>query len=88
MTHIGHLIKDVFERQPRNCTVQWFAEQINCHRSNIYDIFSRPTIDSGLLMRISRILNHNFFLDIAGDVDDEPEEIVNTPKSKVHKLKH
>lgn len=71
MTHVGRLIKDVFDCQPRSCTVQWFAEQINCHRSNVYDIFSRPTIDSGLLLRISRILNHNFFQDIAESVGDD-----------------
>lgn len=71
MKHIGQLIKEVFDRQPRSCTVQWFAGQINCHRSNVYDIFNRPTIDCDLLVRISRILNHNFFLDIAEDVEED-----------------
>lgn len=69
--HIGKTIKEVFDRQPRSCTATWFARQINCHRANVYDIFSRPSIDCELLERISIALNHNFFLDLADDVQRE-----------------
>lgn len=68
MIHIGHAIKEVFDRQPRSCTVTWFARQINCHRANVYDIFSRQSIDTDLLRRISIVLGHNFFEDLARDI--------------------
>ena len=61
--HIGELIKREFDKLPRSCTVTWFARYLHCDRTNIYDIFSRQSIDTALLMRISCILNHNFFDD-------------------------
>lgn len=61
--HIGELIKREFDKLPRSCTVTWFARLLHCDRTNIYDIFSRQSIDTALLMRISCILNHNFFDD-------------------------
>lgn len=57
--HIGQLIKEELERQER--TVSWFARKLYCDRSNVYKIFKRPTIDTELLLRISVILNHDFF---------------------------
>lgn len=57
--HIGQLIKEELERQER--TVSWFARKLFCDRSNVYKIFKRPTIDTELLLRISVILNHDFF---------------------------
>lgn len=57
--HIGLLIKAELERQER--TVSWFARKLCCDRSNVYKLFKRTTIDTGLLLRISAILNHNFF---------------------------
>ncbi|MCX4331449.1 MAG: XRE family transcriptional regulator [Muribaculaceae bacterium] len=62
-------IKTVFDRQPKHVTVVWFARQLNCRRNNVYDIFRRPTIDTELLARISKILNHNFFKEIADDIE-------------------
>lgn len=57
--HIGSLIKEELERQERS--VSWFARKLSCDRSNVYKIFKRSTIDTELLLRISQILNHNFF---------------------------
>lgn len=56
---IGALIEAELRRQQR--TVAWFSRRINCDRRNVYDIFSRTYIDTGLLFHISRILNHDFF---------------------------
>ena len=50
---------------PRRYTVAWLARQLNCTRPNVYDIFERPTIDTALLTRISRTLNHDFFADLS-----------------------
>ncbi|MBQ9733488.1 MAG: XRE family transcriptional regulator [Bacteroidaceae bacterium] len=57
--HIGQRIKEELERQER--TVSWFARKLYCDRSNVYKIFRRSTIDTELLLRISLILNYDFF---------------------------
>lgn len=63
--HIGKMIRDELDRQPKKHTVTWFATQLCCNRRNVYDIFERPYIDTALLERICIILNHDFFLDIS-----------------------
>jgi hypothetical protein len=60
MVHIGNKIKQVVyeSRMPIN----EFALSINKSRTVIYNIFKRETIDTGLLISISKALNHNFFI--------------------------
>ena len=57
--HIGKLIREQVEKQDK--TVVWLAEQLSCSRTNIYKIYERPSIDTGLLLRISKVLGYNFF---------------------------
>ena len=57
--HIGHLIQQQLKAQGR--TVTWFAQRLNYDRSNAYKIFSKPHIDTDLLLTISKALNYNFF---------------------------
>lgn len=71
--HIGKLIKDYLDNEPKAHTVTWFADQLNCHRVNVYDIFRRSTIDTVLLWRISSILNHNFFADLADEFEAQKD---------------
>lgn len=59
MESIGQLIKEELERQERS--VAWFARKLCLDRSNVYRLFQRNTIDTGLLARISIILDRNFF---------------------------
>ncbi|GHT17684.1 hypothetical protein FACS189429_2310 [Bacteroidia bacterium] len=56
--HIGSLIKQV--AQERKVKPREFAEQLYYCRSNIYDIFKRPSIDFDLLQKISEILDYDF----------------------------
>ena len=70
MIHIGNLIKEVFANQPKTHTIKWFAEQLHCRRGNIYDIFNRATIDTELLVRISRILDYDFFADLSEHINN------------------
>jgi hypothetical protein len=56
---IGEIIQQELRHQER--TVSWLARKLNCNRQNVYDIFKRRTIDTELLMRISLVLNVNFF---------------------------
>ena len=57
--HIGHLIQQQLKEQGRSVT--WFAQRLHYDRSNAYKIFSKPHIDTDLLLTISKVLNYNFF---------------------------
>lgn len=57
--HIGEEIKKVFGE--RGFSVSEFARRIDKSRENVYDIFTRKTIDTGLLLTISKILDYDFF---------------------------
>lgn len=57
--HIGKKIKEVWKSSRLKGTE--FAAMINKDRQVIYDIFDRETIDTGLLLNISKVLNHDFF---------------------------
>lgn len=55
------------EVRKQQLSITKFAEKINCKRGNVYDIFQRNCIDIDLLRRISIVLGHNFFEDLAKD---------------------
>jgi hypothetical protein len=57
--HIGKLIKAELDRQGRK--TQWFADQLCFERTNVYNIFRRQSLDTNLLLRISQILQYDFF---------------------------
>lgn len=57
--HIGKLIKAELARQGRSIT--WLAEQLNYSRQYVYKIFSRKWINTDLLLKISDILDYDFF---------------------------
>ena len=66
MIHIGSLIEQELRRQERSVT--WLAAELHCDRTNVYKVFKRKSIDTRLLVDISVILQHNFFLDYADEV--------------------
>lgn len=66
MTHIGQLIKEELQSQERS--VVWFARKLHIDRSNVYRMFQKNSIDTGLLSRISTILGRDFFLELSDDV--------------------
>lgn len=57
--HIGKLIKQQMDEQGRRAV--WLAKQLNCDRSNIYKIYRCKTIDANRLLKISQILQYDFF---------------------------
>ena len=63
MKPIGLLIKEELKRQERGIT--WFARKLACDRSNIYRLFEKESIDTGLLLRISIVLQHDFFSELS-----------------------
>lgn len=56
---IGALIRQKLYDDGR--TVSWFAAKICCSRANAYKIFEKESIDTNLLLRISKVLDYNFF---------------------------
>jgi hypothetical protein len=66
--HIGHLIEEQLRRDERS--VSWLARQIPCTRNHIYKIFRKDSLDCALLLRISKIMQFNFFQYYAAEVGD------------------
>ncbi|MBQ8502320.1 MAG: XRE family transcriptional regulator [Bacteroides sp.] len=73
--HIGEMVRRELKHQER--TIAWLARKLECSRSNIYDIFYRKDIDLFLLIRISKVLQHNFLKDLM-PLLDEPESTPET----------
>lgn len=57
--HIGNLIRDELRRSGH--TNQWLADQLSVERSTVQRLFNKPSIDTLLLLRISKILNKDLF---------------------------
>lgn len=73
MIHIGKEIKTRLQQMER--TPGWLAKKINCDRTNIYKIFQRASIDTELLSRISKALEHDFFIDLSMQEKDKCENL-------------
>ena len=63
--HIGEKIKEVMTQQ--RVSVISMAKEIECERTNIYNIFERESINSGLLQKFCQILQYDFFKDLSAD---------------------
>lgn len=66
MIDIGEKIKEELERQER--PVSWLAQKLGCHRTVVYRLLGRNSIDTALLRKISSILGHDFFEDYSTDL--------------------
>ena len=61
--HIGRMIQAELKAQGRSVT--WFSGAIHRERSDVYKMFKRPSIDTDMLVRISKLLRHDFFRDFS-----------------------
>lgn len=59
MIHIGQLIRQELQNQGRS--VSWLARKLNCSRSNLYKIFDKATLDTAILLQLSKLLEVDFF---------------------------
>ena len=59
MINIGQAIEAELRDQER--TVSWLSRRLDCDRTKIYQIFHKPAIKTDMLMKISLVLNKNFF---------------------------
>lgn len=63
--HIGKRVQEVMSEKGK--TVAWLAEQLPCERSNIYNMFHRRNIGVDLLMRLSELMEHDFFKELSNE---------------------
>ena len=61
--NIGKHIEEIMRKQGKSAA--WLATHIPCERTNVYNIFKRKSLDVRLLMRISVILQHDFFMELS-----------------------
>lgn len=71
--NIGQKIKEVFEE--KQMKLKDFAVEIGVARQNIYRIFEKDSIDTALLIKISTVLNHNFFQYFQNEIPGLPKGI-------------
>lgn len=94
--HIGKIIKKLVKE--KGISVTEFADKINYSRRNVYEIFDKENIDTGLLVKIGKVLEENLFLNYLSDSDvslfknskstsEELQEILNNLRAEVGKLK-
>ena len=80
MKPIGLLIKEELHRQERGIT--WFARKLACDRSNIYRLFEKDSIDTGLLLRICLVLQHDFWTAYSLHVRVRLKALLNSPETE------
>jgi DNA invertase Pin-like site-specific DNA recombinase len=57
--HIGQILKERLKADGKS--VVWLARELGCHRTNVYNLFEKYSIDTQQLERISIIMHYNFF---------------------------
>lgn len=73
--HLGNMIKRELKTQGRS--VSWLARTIHMERSSIYKIFERNSLDVGLLIRISLVMDHDFLMDVSNKMRVHYDDYIN-----------
>lgn len=88
--HIGKKIKEVLDKTPMS--VVDFAKSINLTRNGAYKVFEKETIDTGQLLSISKVLNHDFFVYYEGSevsgVEENKSEYGYASKDGLEEIKY
>lgn len=77
---IGQKIKEVFDQ--RQIKLTDFADELGTVRQNVYRIFKKRHLDTGLLLKISQVLHHNFFQYYVADPTERVDEKIKLLKSE------
>ena len=80
IVEIGQKIKEVFDQ--RQIKLTDFADELGTVRQNVYRIFKKRHLDTGLLLKISQVLNHNFFQYYVADPTERTDEKIKLLKSE------
>lgn len=68
--HIGKCIKQKLMEQGR--TSSWLAQQLSYNRTTMYKIYDKASLDTLMLLRISRIMNYDFFQEFSKELESQP----------------
>ena len=84
--HIGTMIQKKLTE--KSMTITEFAAKINKERTTVYDIFERKSIDTELLIEISKALSYDFIRQIYYEEETSPTLFiaVKTTEDEVEKL--
>lgn len=69
MIHIGKRIKQKLAEQGR--TSSWLAQQLSYNRTTMYKIYDKASLDTQMLLRISRIMEYDFFQEFSQEFDSQ-----------------
>ena len=83
---IGQKIKEVFDQQ--NIKLTDFADALGTVRQNVYRIFKKRHLDTGLLLKISQVLNHNFFQYYVPASNENPVDTEEVKKIVAERLEY
>ena len=83
---IGQEIKRIVKK--RGMTVEELALALNVSKPSIFDIYRRESIDTGLLERLCKVLQYNFFKSFYQKYQsDEDKDAIAMYKDEVEFLK-
>jgi len=68
--HIGKIIRKKLAE--KSMTVTEFADRIHKERTTVYDIFERKSIDTELLIEISKVLDYDFLHNVYYEEEPSP----------------
>lgn len=71
--NVGKMVKTLLEQ--KGVGVTWLAKRLGCHRNNVYLILGRSWADSQTMMRLSFILDYDFFAVFSQYYNDRKENI-------------
>ena len=84
--HIGSAIEKVLIE--KSMTKSDFGKKINHERSSVYDILKRKSIDTDLLVEISKVLDYDFIRKLYYDEETSPTVYIaiKTSKEEINKM--
>ena len=66
--HIGHFVRESLHRSGH--PNQWLADQLGIDRRTLQRLYNKPSIDTQLLFRISKVLGQNLFTPYSDALQD------------------
>ena len=72
--HVGNLIISFLKKS--NIPQARLAKELGMATPNVNRLLKRESMDTTLLFKISKILNHNFFAEISGEIDEDKSFIL------------
>jgi hypothetical protein len=76
--HIGNIISQSLKEAGIN--KNWLSKQIPCDQSNFCKILQKPSMDTGLLLRISLVLQIDFFFQFSNCYTENQQDNMSMDK--------